>query len=208
MFAVCIFYLFLLHSSIYIRNLFMSPGKRLSHPPYFKLFSCMIVPLQELIITFPLLIVTVILFFITGAVFQFFFGPGRKRSELFSLSHETVFWNSLFGFLLLTSCYAITITKFQSCLLPIPFLLIALARYGRRPGKEIKAVAEKNQNAGNRKQILFFSLVAICIYWLFYLFGFISFDPSTIKYIGNDTNFYGRVAHHLNYTGIENTSLD
>jgi len=159
-----------------------------------------------MIISWPHFAVT---FLLVPVMLLFFYGAGillevvAKRGTLFTLfSFELVFRRLLTGLFLVVSVYALLITKGHTILLPVPVLLW-LYLYYTDTGRSIYTTSQWSFTT-----IMLYLLFAFLIYWGFYAFQFVSFDPSMIAYVKNDAVYYGRLADWLNSSGVENTSLD
>lgn len=162
----------------------------------------MIVPVKELLLSFPVLLLALFIIGATG------YAAARlirreKNTRLASLTITQLFRYIFTGLCLIISIYAIIVTKFRTCLLPVPLIVVLLIRCF-----DNDATSPRIANEMKGKQLLLFASAALITYWLCFGYCFISLGDEWVKFVSSDVNFYGRIADRINQTGIENTSLD
>src|SRR6187549_822825 len=85
----------------------------------------MIIPLSHILLTLPVLIGCLLLFYFTGAGFYYLISKNKTE---FPNAHARVFHFLFVGLSLSISIFAIIVTRFKTCLLPLPFLLWLFCR--------------------------------------------------------------------------------
>lgn len=112
---------------------------------------------------------------------------------------HTFFESIVIGLLMVISCYAIFVTDGKSLLLPIPFLILALAFTEN----------DKKDNGGfiAAKTIVWFSVLCFVLFFSYYLQAFISLDSESFRFASLDHSYYARLASTINRYAIESPNL-
>lgn len=152
--------------------------------------------MQENIILYSIILTTAVLCLslAIGIVLQTvicYFQKERKNADLF--------WQVFSGFLFLTGCYAIFVSKGLTVLLPVPLLAILLLK------SQLKT---QIQTPVSPRQSYLFFVCSILFHLLFFSLGFVALESNVVNYVTGDLNIYFRIAEHLNRFGIESNNLD
>ena len=161
----------------------------------------MLVSWKNLLVTYPLVIGILAISFFTGHVLSVVCS-GKKAANG---NHESnVFFKLFLGLFFIVSIYAILKTNFQTSLLPIPLLVILVSWW-----RGNKTLVTGNQiQATDNKKIILLIVAGSLLFWLYFALHFLLAPASHTAFIKGDALFYGRAAHYLNDTGIENVTID
>lgn len=112
-----------------------------------------------------------------------------------SQGHLTLFWELFLGLFLVTSIYAIVVTKGQTMLLLAPVFIFLLIQ-------QILSASIQVKNEASRDAYRFL-LASIVVQFSFFLYTLVSTNAQYINFISGDFNIYYRMAIRLNMFGVE-----
>ena len=158
-----------------------------------------------LLASFPVLLICLLIFFFTGK-FCIYICPPKLQKGSNIQQTASLFFCIFIGIFLWISVYAIFITAFKTILLPVPILLFFFIRSYKLFREELSASNSLHAGPFSKKYNIVYA--SLLLTWLYQASGFITFSKGVVKYIGGDTEFYGREALYLNYARKENVSLD